>query len=244
MDKTQTNKPNAAALCLASTLLLAAATTVQAGIIDVATVGSVPCTDTNEFASATDCVGVVTDPNNDVGNNPGSTNLLGFLNGVGGNSITDNGGTPWGGVANQGNWIGLAEFGVPGMSSDANAVFSATSDGAGDQSGDWTFTITQTDWLAAYLVVSVKGGPTWSAYFYDFSAGPVATFTAGWDTLGITTGGQNPRPGPGLSHISAYYLAGPDGNIPAAPVPGVPALLALGLAGLAASRHIRRARRR
>lgn len=79
--------------------------------------------------------------------------------------------------------------------------FDNTNDGG--TSGAWSLAAGKT--LTAPFVISVKGGPDYSAYF--FNAG--STITSGtWNTFGITKG--NGGAGPGLSHLDIYTATAKD----------------------------------
>ncbi|MEJ2088157.1 MAG: hypothetical protein P8Y69_06730, partial [Gammaproteobacteria bacterium] len=170
----------------------------QAGTITPAEVSLVSCTATAAFAGHDDCVGQVTDPKNDVGASP---TLLDYLNqSIPGHSITHAGsGAPWG---SPGDWVGLTQIEDGGGAHDDGRVRFTSSCYGGCASRTGTFTIETNDGsLLGDVVVSVKDGAGWSAYLFE--ALGVSSFTADWDTLGLTNGAG--RPGPELSHISAYY---------------------------------------
>lgn len=90
-----------------------------------------------------------------------------------------------------------------------------------DTAGTWSVT----GWDGWTQVMAVlKGGPSFSAYLLDL------TQTSGdWTTQGLRTG--NGKPGPGLSHVTLYGVAGTTPPAPV-PLPGAGLLLAGGLGGL------------
>jgi hypothetical protein len=230
--------------------LMVAAVPASAGVISPGTIGGAFCEATSAFVQSDDCVGQVTDPKNEANGNP--TTLVSYLNQfqVGTvpataprttvpGSIVDENDNPWGDV---GQWLGISnqlnvdDGQLPGTSTDG--FFTVTGDHL--YSGDWTFDLGNL--LIDYLVVTVKNGGGWSGYYYDFSDQNISSFTDTWDTLGITTGGPNPTPGPKVSHMYAAYILGdgnPDPDPNPVPLPGTLLLLGLGLASLGASRRRR-----
>jgi hypothetical protein len=79
--------------------------------------------------------------------------------------------------------------------------FDNTNDGG--TSGKWSLASGKS--VNAPFVIAVKGGPDYSAYF--FNAG--SNITSGtWNTFGIVKG--NGSPGPGLSHLDIYTATAKD----------------------------------
>jgi hypothetical protein len=154
---------------------------------------------------ASACFGQVSNPGNDVGSSP---NLLNFLN-----SSEDK--LDFGYV---GQWLRAGEQiqngnGTASNFSAGTFISTAVSDG---KSGTWSLGLNNSALIQA-LVISVKGGNGWSAYLFD-PTNLASSFSGDWTTLGLlNNGGQQP----GISHISAYYVAGQQ---PAQPIP-TPALI-------------------
>lgn len=206
---------------------------VLAGTISPADV-DYACSNTGAFLARADCVGQVYDPKNDVGGYP---TLLDYLNSVDkvvkgvtiDPWIKDPFNAYWG---EQGSWVALPEIqaGAGGSASEGIATFSYT-ETVEKQNGDWTFSVTGK--LLDYVVVSVKSGGGWSAYYYDLTGSSVSSITQTWDTLGVTSGSGTP--GSDLSHISAYYVAKRTPGPGPGPGPGIPVPAPLALIGLGAA---------
>ncbi len=80
--------------------------------------------------------------------------------------------------------------------SDGDLSFDFSQGDNEGKSGTWDFTGFNAN--EQYMFV-LKGGPTFSAYLMDG-----LTASGNWNTDGILTGGNNPKPGPGLSHFTVY----------------------------------------
>jgi hypothetical protein len=77
----------------------------------------------------------------------------------------------------------------------------------------------------------LKGGPTYSAFLMDTSVK-----SGSWDTLSMFTGGNNPKPGAGLSHWGIYtagHTGGPGPNPAPVPLPAAGWMLLAALGGMA-----------
>ena len=139
-------------------------------------------------SNASKCFGQITDPKNDVGKEP---TLLTFLNE---NKL---------GFDYSGQWIAAGKEIQNGSGTEnfANGEFTSTSE-SDLKSGTWSLELDNQ--LIKALVISVKGGPGYSAYLFEPS-NLKNVFSGDWTTLALeNNGGQQP----GLSHISAYYVTG------------------------------------
>ncbi len=118
------------------------------------------------------------------------------------------------------------EFEKVDNSSGTSGALTVTA--AGDEkSGTWSLSTIPSS--PQYMIV-LKGGPSFSAYLMDDD-----TLSGTWNTLGIQTGGRNPKAGPGLSHFTVYKAVGgivtppPDDSNPT-PVPEPLTILGAGAA--------------
>jgi hypothetical protein len=148
-------------------------------------------------------------------------------------------------------WNKIVKVEERGSSGTGNGVTLTLTDN-GSRSGNWSVD----DWGGFTTVMAVlKGGPSFSAYLLDTTAGIAGT----WTTDGILTGGGPQRPvgiignnqrkqratTPGLSHMTLYSFGGSTAGAvsneitgPAAvPLPAAGWLLLAGLGGLAALRR-------
>lgn len=179
-----------------------------AAILGATSAQAVTCGDST-FTTAVDCIGPVSGNNS----NDDLTGFFDFTNGYGdimwGSEIKVNNGT--------GGTTGILSFS------------STTTDGSGGGlTGDWS--VSSWSGITAAMIV-LKGGPSYSAYLIDLTAGTMGT----WDTLGIVKGSGGA--GPGLSHMSLYVATGPTAPVP---LPAAGGLLLAGLGGLIAARRRRK----
>ncbi len=162
--------------------------------------------------SANACYGQIL--GNDVGNSPNNVNLLELLNG---SFAPPN-------FAVTGTWLSA---GTEIQNGNGTSGLLTSSANSGLLTGNWTLTLNNNDLIEA-LVISVKGGNGWSAYFFNPST-LANSFSGAWSTLGLLNGGGNQ---PELSHISAYYVKGQQ---PPTPIPTpalLPGLIGMGLAAM------------
>lgn len=131
----------------------------------------------------------------------------------------------------------FGDFGNWSLAASDDRDFSTS----GGKNGSWNL-----DGVAASgpLAIAVKGGPSFSLYFFDVAEDTQLTGTFGTD--GVVKG--NGKPGPGLSHLSLYIApASLDSEEPSRPGSGVavpePATT-VGLSVIAVAGAIARQRRR
>lgn len=155
------------------------------------------------------------------------------------------------GIFDFAGWKEIVKVDAPASSGTANGVTLTLTDN-GSTSGTWSVD----DWGGFTTVMAIlKGGPSFSAYLLDTTAG----IGGKWTTEGLLTGGgpqrtvgiigNNPRKqrdtSPGLSHMTLYSYGGATAGAvsdeitgPApVPLPAAGWLLLAGLGGLAAPRR-------
>jgi hypothetical protein len=160
--------------------------------------------------SATQCVGVF-QGNNDVTNGGPADPATQIVSSGVFDGITD--------------WTFSGKKDLPSGGTSTNVLGFSISPNQGNETGTFSFSNNAINWSLTSLAISLKGSTSYSIYYI-----PKGTFTSAptgldWNTLGLQTGGNNPKPGPGLSHASVYYNTVPTPAL-------LPGLIGMGVAAL------------